>query len=80
MLFVCVGVAFTVLFGVWVSTLTGAFALAATLISCGIWRARAPRATRAAGIAVRSRGLDIFFYVATGITIAVLALTVPYQG
>lgn len=80
MLFASTGVTVTVVLGMFVSMLAGAFALSATLIICAIWRARAVRATRAAGIAVRSRGLDIFLYAATGIAIAILALTVPYQG
>jgi hypothetical protein len=77
MLFACCGVAFAVLFGLTISTVAGALALGFTLIGCGIWRARAPIATRAAGIAVRSRGLDVFFYLAMGLAIAALTLIIP---
>ena len=80
MLFVTVGVAFAVLLGTLVATVAGALALAATLIGAGIWRARAPRATRAAGIAVRGKTLDVVFYFGTGVAIAILALLIPYQG
>jgi len=80
MLYASTGVVVSVVLGMMVSMLMGSLALAATLIGCAIWRAKADRATRAAGIAVRSRGVDIFLYAATGIAIAILALTVPYQG
>jgi len=78
MLFAACGVCFAVLFGVAISTVAGALVLAATLIGCGIWRARGPLATRVAGIAVRSRALDMFFYFGMGIAIALLALIIPH--
>lgn len=80
MAFACIGVTAAVLLGMFVTMLAGALVLAATLIGCAVWRIAAGPATRAAGVSVRSRGVDIFLYAATGIAIAILALTVPYQG
>ncbi|WP_425954939.1 DUF3017 domain-containing protein [Xylanimonas sp. McL0601] len=75
-----VGVTVAALLGALVSARLGALAVAATLAIAGTWRAVAPRATHAAGIAVRSKSLDVFMYFATAAAIAFLALTVPYLG
>jgi hypothetical protein len=77
MLFACVGVAFALLLGAVVSALVGALALSATMIGAGIWRMAAPKATRTAGIAVRSKWFDVAFYFACGLAVAILALTYP---
>jgi ABC-type lipoprotein release transport system permease subunit len=77
MLFACVGVAFGVVLGTFVSTTLGAVAFSITMVGAGIWRAWAPKATRAAGIAVRSKWFDVVFYVVLGVAIAALALTYP---
>jgi len=77
MLFSCVGVGFTIVLGTFVSAYVGALALAATMIGAGIWRAWAPKATRAAGIAVRSKWFDVAFYWACGIAMAILTFSYP---
>ena len=77
MLFTCVGVAFAIVLGTLVSAYLGAIALSATMIGAGIWRWAAPVATRAAGIAVRSKWFDVAFYFGTGIAIAILTITYP---
>jgi len=77
MLFACVGVAFTIVLGTFVSAYLGTFALAATLIGAGIWRAWAPKATRAAGIAVRSKWFDVALYWLVGVAIIALTLSYP---
>ncbi|MCL2596012.1 MAG: DUF3017 domain-containing protein, partial [Promicromonosporaceae bacterium] len=45
--------------GALVSARIGALAVAATLLAAGVWRAVKPRTPFAAGIAVRSKGLDL---------------------
>ena len=77
MVFTTCGVGFAVVLGTFVSALIGAVVLAATMVVAGIWRACAPKATRAAGIAVRSKWFDVGFYLACGIAVAVLAITYP---
>lgn len=77
MLFACVGVGFAIVLGTFVSAYIGALFLAATMIGAGIWRAWAPVATRAAGIAVRSKWFDVAFYFAAGIAIAILTFSYP---
>ena len=77
MLFSSVGVAIAALIGTFVSALIGATLLALTMLGAGIWRACAPKATRAAGIAVRSKWFDVAFYFACGLAVAILALTYP---
>ena len=77
MLFACTGVAFAIVLGTFVSAFFGALALAATMITAGVWRAWAPKATRAAGIAVRSKWFDVAFYWITGFAIAILTFSYP---
>jgi len=77
MLFASVGVGFALVLGTFVSAFMGALALSATMIGAGIWRAWAPKATRAAGIAVRSKWFDFAFYLICGIAIAILAFSYP---
>ncbi|QAY70183.1 DUF3017 domain-containing protein [Xylanimonas protaetiae] len=75
-----VGVSAAAVLGTFVSARLGAVAVAVTLGVAGTWRAVAPRATHAAGIAVRSKTIDAFLYLATAAAILVLAVTVPYLG
>ena len=77
MLFACVGVSFAIVLGTFVSAYLGALALSITMIGAGIWRAWAPKATRAAGIAVRSKWFDVAFYWAVGFGIAILTFSYP---
>jgi len=77
MLFAGVGVTIATLLGTFISAYVGALALSATMIGAGIWRAWAPKATRAAGIAVRSKWFDIAVYWGFGIAIAILTLSYP---
>ncbi|WP_245885547.1 DUF3017 domain-containing protein [Xylanimonas oleitrophica] len=74
------GITVAALLGAFVSARLGALAIALTLAVAGTWRALAPRATQAAGIAVRGKGLDVFTYLAMASVIAFLALTVPRLG
>jgi hypothetical protein len=74
------GVAAAALLGTFVSAQLGALAVALTLAVAGTWRAVAPRASHAAGIAVRSKAFDVFLYLAGAAAIGFLALTVPYLG
>ena len=75
-----VGVTVAALLGALVSARLGALAVALTLAVAGTWRAMAPRASHAGGIAVRSKALDVFMYFAGAAAIAFLALTVPFLG
>ena len=77
MLYACTGVAIAVVIGTFISALIGATLLSFALLGAGVWRACAPRATRAAGIAVRGKWFDVAFYIAAGLAIAILALTYP---
>ncbi|GAB2452922.1 DUF3017 domain-containing protein [Xylanimonas ulmi] len=74
------GVVTAGLLGALVSAQLGALTVAATLAVAGVWRAVAPRTVSAAGIAVRSKALDVLLYLGAAVAIAVLALTVPYLG
>jgi hypothetical protein len=73
-----VGITVAALLGALVNARLGALAVALTLAVAGTWRAVAPRAPQAGGIAVRGKGLDVFMYFALAAAIAFLALTVPY--
>ena len=77
MLLAGAGIAAATLLGVLVDPRAGTLVIAATLAFAGLWRAAKPRTPFAAGIAVRSKGFDLFLYFASALTIAVLALTLP---
>ncbi len=74
------GVLAAAVLGAFVSAKLGALAVALTLAVAGVWRALAPRASHAAGIAVRSKTFDVVLYLGGAAAIAFLALTVPYLG
>lgn len=75
-----VGVTAAALLGALVSARLGALAVALTLAVGGTWRAAKPRTPFAAGLAVRSKAVDVFMYFAAAAAIAFLALTVPDLG
>jgi hypothetical protein len=75
-----IGVLVAALLGAFVNARLGALAVAGTLAVAGAWRALAPRSTHAAGIAVRSKTLDVLLYFGMAAAIAFLALTVPDLG
>jgi hypothetical protein len=77
LIFTVAGVALGGLLGALVSAWAGALVVALTLAGAGVWRAVSPKATHAAGIAVRSRAFDVVFYVGLAAAIAILALTAP---
>ncbi|MCB7136658.1 DUF3017 domain-containing protein [Cellulosimicrobium marinum] len=54
----------------------GCLVLAAVLATAGVFRAVLP-GPGPVGITVRSRGLDVFFFLAPAVVIAFLALTAP---
>ncbi|MDR2723083.1 MAG: DUF3017 domain-containing protein [Cellulomonadaceae bacterium] len=79
-IFVGVGVLVTALLGAFVSARVAAFAVAAVCAAAGTWRLLGPAASRAAGIAVRGRVLDVTMYYALAAGIAFLAATLPDLG
>lgn len=74
------GVFVAAVLGAFVQARLGALAVAVTLAVAGTWRALAPRASHATGIAVRSKAFDVFLYLGGAAAIGFLALTVPYLG
>lgn len=79
-LLVIVGVGLAVALGFLVSSRVGALMIGATLLVAGVWRAAKPRTPFAAGLAVRSKGLDLAWYFGGAAIIIFLGLTVPYLG
>jgi hypothetical protein len=77
LIFACAGVGIATLVGTLRSPRAGALIIAATLAIAGVWRAAAPFATRAAGIAVRSKTIDVVTYLALAVAIVVLTLSAP---
>ena len=78
LLFLGSGVLVVALLGALVSPQAASWLLCALLAGAGTWRACGPTATRAAGIAVRSRLMDVLVYWALAAAIAALTLTIPY--
>ncbi|WP_098465123.1 DUF3017 domain-containing protein [Isoptericola jiangsuensis] len=74
-LVVLTGIVATVVLGLTVDARTGALTLAATLAVAGAWRATSP--TGPAGLAIRSRGFDVFLCWSAATGLSVLALTAP---
>ncbi|MCL1872206.1 MAG: DUF3017 domain-containing protein [Promicromonosporaceae bacterium] len=75
-----IGVVLAAVVGAFFSARVGALTVSATLLVAGCWRAAAPRATHAVGIAVRSKSFDVFLYIGGAVAIAFLALSVPMLG
>jgi hypothetical protein len=69
------GILLSVVLGLTVSAQVGSLTIAATLAVAGAWRATSP--TGPAGLAIRSRGLDVFLCWSAATGISVLALTAP---
>jgi len=75
---VLAGVAVSTLVAVLVGARAGCFTLAALLAVAGVCRAAVP-GPGPVGITVRSRGLDVFFFLAPAVVMAFLALSLD-QG
>ena len=69
------GVVLAVVVALLVGARAGALTIAATLAVAAMWRSTS--STGPAGLAVRSRGFDLFLYVSAAAVIGVLALTAP---
>ncbi|MEG3615815.1 DUF3017 domain-containing protein [Isoptericola haloaureus] len=74
-LVVLAGILLAVLLGLLVGARLGSLTIAGTLAVAGTWRAVAPGGP--AGLAIRSRGFDVFLCWGAATVIAVLALTAP---
>jgi hypothetical protein len=69
------GITVAVALGLTVGAREGSLALAATLGVAGAWRATSPSGP--AGLAIRSRGFDVFLCWGAATALSVLALTAP---
>jgi hypothetical protein len=69
------GIALAVVLGLTIGARAGSLAIAATLGVAGAWRATSP--TGPAGLAIRSRGFDVFLCWGAATALSVLALTAP---
>ncbi|WP_418277746.1 DUF3017 domain-containing protein [Isoptericola jiangsuensis] len=69
------GILVAVVLGLTVGAREGSFAIAATLGVAGAWRATSPSGP--AGLAIRSRGFDVFLCWGAATAVSVLALTAP---
>jgi hypothetical protein len=69
------GIVVAVVVALAVGARAGGLALAATLAVAALWRSTS--SVGPAGLAIRSRGFDVFLYGGGAATIAVLALTAP---
>ncbi|MDO8146939.1 MULTISPECIES: DUF3017 domain-containing protein [Isoptericola] len=74
-LVVLAGILLAVLLGLLVGARVGSLTIAGTLAVAGTWRAVAPGGP--AGLAIRSRGFDVFLCWSAATVVAVLALTAP---
>jgi hypothetical protein len=69
------GILLAVVLGLTVSAQIGALTIAGTLAVAGAWRATSPSGP--AGLAIRSRGIDVFLCWSAATGLSVLALTAP---
>ncbi|MCK0118063.1 Protein of unknown function (DUF3017) [Isoptericola sp. CG 20/1183] len=74
-LVVLAGIVLAVLLGMTVGARLGSLTIAATLAVAGVWRAVSPSGP--VGLAIRSRGFDVFLCLSVASVMGVLALTAP---